>query len=59
MASEYIIQVAHKITKEVVTWAPGLRIEREFEKHSLSARDVFTVTGKGLEARTVIHSIHF
>ena len=35
------------------------RIEREFEKHNLRARDVFTTIGEGLEARTVIHSIHF
>jgi len=35
------------------------RIEREFEKCGLRARDVFINIGEGLEARTVIHSIHF
>ena len=35
MASQYLIQVIHKESGDVVRWAPGLEIEKQFEDELL------------------------
>ena len=33
MASEYVVQIVHKASKQVVkSWDPGLLVEKEFEQ---------------------------
>ena len=36
MPSDFLIQVIHKSTGEVVRWAPGLEVEKEFETELLN-----------------------
>lgn len=36
MASDFLIQVVHKATGDVVSWAPGLEVEKEFETELLN-----------------------
>lgn len=36
MSSEFLIQVIHKESGQVVRWAPGLEVEKEFERELLS-----------------------
>lgn len=51
MASEFLIQVIHVTTGEVVRWAPGLDVEKQFETELL---DRVKAKGVGV-ARTTSH----
>lgn len=51
MVSDYLIQVVHKDTGKVVSWAPGLEVEKQFESELL---DRVKAKGVGV-ARTEAH----